>query len=107
MRKTVCKLAAILALVGGLALPMDAAAVTYEDSFTNCNYPKGFDLVVMRPISAATLAAGTVLWVPLGALGFFTTPADSGAIFDMMVSSPARFTFHRRLGECQAVDLAL
>ena len=107
MRKMVCKLAITMAVLGGLALPDSASAVTYEDSFTNCNYPKTFDLMVMRPISLMTVGLGAVMYVPLSGIGGLTTPGDSGVIFDNLIGKPARFTFKRRLGECQAVSLAL
>lgn len=107
MRKLVCKLAITMAVTGGLALPHSASAVTYEDSFSNCNYPKTFDLMVMRPISLATIGLGAALYLPLGPLGFATAPQDAGVVFNNLIGKPTRFTFKRDLGECQAVSLDL
>ena len=107
MRKTVQTLLTGLALVGCLALPLQAAAVTYEDSFTNCDYPKTFDLVVMRPVSFITLMLGTVLFVPLGMLAAFTVPDDFPEVYDNFIGHPARFVFKRPLGACTALDSTL
>ena len=107
MRKMLCKLAITVTVIGALALPHSASAVTYEDSFSNCNYPKTFDLMVMRPISLGTLGLGSALYVPLGLLGFATAPQDSGTIFNNLIGKPARFTFKRDLGECTAGSLDL
>lgn len=107
MRTTARSIAAGLALAGLLVAPIQASAVTYEDSFSDCNYPKTFDLVVMRPVSFVTLVFGTVLFIPLGALGAATVTEDFPTVYDNLVGAPARFTFKRRLGECRSVDLAL
>ncbi len=107
MRKMARNLVIGLAIVGCLGLPPVASAVTYEDSFTNCNYPKTFDLMVMRPLSFTTMLVGGLLFVPLGALAVLTVPEDVGTVYGNLVGKPAAFTFDRRLGECQAVDLSL
>ena len=107
MRKMARTVLTVLALVACLALPFSAGAVTYEDSFSNCNYPKMFDLMVMRPVSFATMTMGMLLFVPLGAFAAFTVPDDFPAVYDGFIGRPARFTFKRPLGECNAVDLTL
>ena len=107
MRRMVCKLAITIAVVSGLVLPQISLAVTYEDSFSNCTYPKPFALMVMRPISLAMLGLGATLYLPLGLVGFATVPRDSGKVFDNLDGKPTRFTFRRDLGECQAIDLDL
>jgi hypothetical protein len=107
MRNTARNLLAGLALIGVLVAPLAASAVTYEDSFTNCNYPKTFDLMVMRPISLATTGVGALLWVPLGAMALVMVPEDFPEVTDNLIGKPARFTFRRRLGECRSVDLSL
>ncbi len=107
MRSTARTLLIGLSLVGFLAMPLAASAVTYEDSFTNCNYPKTFDLMVMRPVSFLTMAIGTLLFVPLGALAALTVPDDFPSVYDSFIGKPARFTFKRPLGECHAIDLTL
>lgn len=107
MRKMARNLVIGFALVGLLGAPLPAAAVAYEDSFSNCNYPKTFDLMVMRPISLSTLALGTALFVPFGTLALLTVPEDVGSVYNTMIAAPAAFTFDRRLGECQAIELSL
>ena len=107
MRKMARNLVIGLAIVGCLGLPLAASAVTYEDSFTNCNYPKTFDLMIMRPLSFVTMVTGAALFVPMGMLALLTVPEDVGTVYGNLVGSPAAFTFDRRLGECQAVDLSL
>lgn len=107
MCKFARNLLAGLALVGCLALPFAASAVTYEDSFANCNYPKTFDLVVMRPLSFFALMFGTIFYVPLAPLAIVTVPEDLPTVTDNLIGKPWRFTFQRRLGECQAIDLRL
>jgi hypothetical protein len=90
-----------------LVLPLPAAAVTYEDSFSECNYPKIFDLVVMRPISFGTTLLGFALFAfPAGPLAFATAHDEVGDVWRSMVGTPARFTFKRDLGECTGVDLS-
>jgi hypothetical protein len=95
---------AILAI--SLFLPLPAAAVTYEDSFSECNYPKTFDLIVMRPISFTTMVMGFALFAfPAGPFAFATAHNEVGDVWRSMVGAPARFTFSRDLGECTGVDL--
>ena len=96
--------ASVLALA--LTVPFTAGAVTYEDSFDQCNYPKGFDLVVMRPISFGTLALGALVFIPLAPLAFLTVPDEIGSVYAGLIGAPARFTFDRKLGECTGVDLS-
>jgi hypothetical protein len=107
MRKLAGSLLIGFFLIGLLGAPLPAAAVAYEDSFSNCNYPKTFDLAVMRPISFTTLLVSSVLFVPLGALALLTVPEDVGSVYNAMIGAPAAFTFNRRLGECQAIELSL
>lgn len=98
-----------LALTTVLALQVGAApvrAVTYDDSFQECNYPRGFDLVVMRPLSMVTIVLGATLFIPLAPLAFFTVPNEVDDLYDDLIGAPARFTFVRALGECTGVDLS-
>lgn len=99
------RLAACMVVVALLA-PMSVGAVTYEDSFEQCNYPKGFDLLVMRPISLGTTALGALLFLPLAPLAFLTVPDEVDTVYDGLIGAPARFTFNRKLGECTGVDLS-
>ena len=96
--------AGILAI--SLALPLPAGAVTYEDSFSECNYPKTFDLMVMRPISLATVGLGWMFFVPLAPLALITVPDEIGTVYRNLIGAPTSFTFHRKLGECTGVDLS-
>jgi len=98
---------AAVGLLGlSLLVPGSASAVTYEDSFDQCNYPKGFDLLIMRPLSLGTVAIGAFLFVPIAPLAFLTVPDEIDSVYDGLVGSPARFTFGRALGECTGVDLS-
>jgi len=101
------KLAGSLVLMLGLALgaPLAAQAVTYEDSFADCSYPKGFDLLVMRPVSFATMVGGFVVFVAVAPLTAITVPEEFGTVTDMLFRAPARFTFRRALGVCSGVDV--
>ncbi len=94
-----------LALATLLAAPGIAPAVGYEDSLDDCNYPEGFDLLVMRPIGMVSIVAGTLLWLPGMAIGMVTVSDELDSVTDMMIGRPMRFTFERRLGECTGVDL--
>lgn len=107
MRKTARSFLIGSVLLGLLGAPLPAAAVAYEDSFSNCDYPKTFDLMVMRPITFSTLVLGTALFVPFGTMALLTVPEDVGAVYNNLVGKPAAFTFNRPLGECQAISLAL
>ena len=86
--------------------PGTAAAVGYEDSLDDCNYPKTFDLIVMRPLSFVALAAGTALMVPMAPLAWLTVPHDFHDVTNNLVVKPYHFTFKRRLGECEGVTIA-
>jgi len=90
----------------GLALPQAAQAVTYEDSFDQCNYPKTFDLFVMRPISMATIALGSLFFIPAAPMALLTVPEEVDTVYENLIGAPVRFTFGRALGECTGVDLS-
>ncbi len=94
-----------LALVAALALPFQASAVTYEDSFENCSYPKMTDLVLVRPVGLGSALIGTGLFVPMGLLGLLTVPGEIGTIWDSMVAKPWAFVMNRPLGECNSVTV--
>ncbi len=96
-----------MALVGFLGmLPSGAAAVGYEDSLDDCAYPKTFDVAVMRPLSFMTMLAGTALYIPIAPIAFLTVPDEDHQVRDNLIYAPARFTFSRKLGECNGVTVA-
>jgi hypothetical protein len=102
MRKA-ARILSVALIAGLLAAPIGASATSYEDAMNECNYPKMFDLLFMRPISFAAFLFGTALFIPAAPITLVTTPADIGTVANSLVVSPARFTFGRRLGECTAV----
>ena len=104
MRNWIQKTAVAAALCAALSTPLAASAVTYDDSFDECSYPISFDLAVMRPLSIATIVAGTILFIPMGTIAGITVPREVDRVYDMMIGSPWRFTFHRQLGECNSID---
>ncbi len=105
MRNFARSFVATLVLAASAALPMQARAVTFEDSFENCSYPKMTDLWLVRPIALGGALLGTGLFVPLGLLGALTVPSELGTIFDSLVSKPWAFVANRPLGECSSVTL--
>ena len=98
MRKTARSLLIALSLVAFLGLPQTASAVTYEDSFEDCSYPPLLDLMLMRPVSLASFAVGTALFVVTTPITLLTATDQVGEVFDDLVSRPGRFTFVRPLG---------
>ncbi len=107
MRRFARRLVAGLALVALLgAAPGSALAVGYEGSLDACSYPKMFDLLVMRPLSFSSLVVGSVLMVPTAPLAWAIVPHDFHDVTDTLVGKPYRFTFKRRLGECEGVTIA-
>ncbi len=105
MRKTARRFLTTLALAAALALPLQATAVTYEDSFENCSYPKMTDLMLVRPVGMASALLGTGLFVPMGLLGLLTVPGEIGTIWNAMVAEPWAFVVDRPLGQCDSVTV--
>ncbi len=105
MRKTARRFLTTLALAAALALPLQATAVTYEDSFENCSYPKMTDLMLVRPVGMASALLGTGLFVPLGLLGLLTVPGEIGTIWNAMVAEPWAFVVDSPLGHCDSVTV--
>jgi len=105
MRNFARSFVATLVLAAAAALPMQAHAVTFEDSFENCSYPKMTDLLLVRPAGLAGALLGTGLFVPMGVLGAITVPSEIGTIFNSMVAEPWAFVMNRPLGECSSVTL--
>ena len=103
MCKTARSFLTTLALVAALALPSQVTAVTFEDSFENCSYPKMTDLVLVRPLGIAGALLGTGLFVPMGVIGMLTVPGELGTIWNSMVAKPWAFVVDRPLGECNSV----
>ncbi len=105
MRKTARSFLTTLALAAALALPFQATAVTFEDSFENCSYPKMTDLMLVRPVGMASALLGTGLFVPMGLLGLLTVPGEIGTIWNAMVAEPWAFVVDRPLGQCDSVTV--
>jgi hypothetical protein len=105
MCKTARSFLTTLALAAALTLPLQASAVTFEDSFENCSYPKMTDLMLVRPVGLASAALGTMLFVPMGLLGVLTVPGEVGTIWDSMVAKPWAFVVDRPLGQCNSVTV--
>jgi hypothetical protein len=103
MRKAV-RVMCGLVLAATLAAPASGGATSYEDQLGDCSYPKMFDLMFLRPVSIATLAVGTVLFVPAAAIALLTVPDETGTVFSSFIGKPAAYTFGRPLGECPAQD---
>ena len=103
MRKMARSFLTTLILAATLALPFQAKAVTFEDSFENCSYPKMTDLVLIRPLGIGSAVVGTGLFVPMSALGLLTVPSELPTIWNAMVATPWAFVLNRPLGECNAI----
>ena len=105
MRRFVRTLTASLALVAVLGVSPGAAQAGLDNSFETCDYPKTFDLIVLRPLSLISLAIGTGLYVAVAPFAYVTVKKDFRSVTESLVYKPARFTFKRRLGECSgAID---
>ena len=89
-----------LALIAVLGFSPGAAQAGMNDSFETCDYPKTFDLIVLRPVSLLALAIGTGLFVGVAPFAYVTVKKDFRSVTESLVYKPARFTFKRRLGEC-------
>jgi hypothetical protein len=103
-------LAASLALAAFLGMTPGAAgaagAVGSEDTFQSCDYPKIFDLIVLRPVSLVALTIGTGLYLGIAPFAYVTVKRDFRHVTEDLVYKPARFTFKRRLGECAGISAA-
>ena len=105
MRRFARTLTASLALVAVLGVSPGAAQAGLDNSFETCDYPKTFDLIVLRPLSLISLAIGTGLYVAVAPFAYVTVKKDFRSVTESLVYKPARFTFKRRLGECSgAID---
>ncbi len=107
MRKLIRSTLTVLALAAVVGLvPVKAHAVGYEDSLDDCAYPAGFDAMVMRPLSFATmLAGGAILTVAtLTVLVPAALNTDYPEFAYGLVVPSAQFTFARPLGQCASVS---
>ncbi len=100
MRRFARTLTASLALVAVLGFSPGAAQAGLDNSFETCDYPKTFDLIVLRPLSLIALAIGTGLYFGVAPLAYVTVKKDFRSVTESLVYKPARFAFKRRLGEC-------
>lgn len=99
-------LTAALAMVAVLGLSPGAAQAGINDSFDSCDYPKIFDLIVLRPLSLLALTMGTAIYLAAAPFAYVTVKKDFRSVTESLVYQPARFTFKRRLGECTGVTIA-
>lgn len=107
MRKLIRSTFAALALVAVVGLvPAPAGAVGYEDSLDDCAYPAGFDALVMRPLSFASMLIGGTALVALAPIWLPVVNTDAPEFAYMMVVPAAQFTFTRPLGQCTGVSSA-
>ncbi len=103
MRKVARRVLTVLALVVCLGVSQQARAISYEDSLDSCTYPKVFDVLIMRPISIASIVIGTGIFAVIAPLSVFTVWDEIDEVAMDLIISPARFTFRRPLGECSGV----
>ncbi len=103
MRKVVRRVLTVMALVVCLGIPQQARAISYEDYLDNCTYPKVLDVMIMRPISMASMVVGTGLFAVLAPISVFTVWDEIDDVANDLIISPARFAFRRPLGECSGV----
>ena len=100
MRKIARRILTVLVLVVGLGISQQAEAISYEDSLDDCSYPKLLDVMIMRPISMATMVIGAGLFAVIAPISVFTVWDEIDEVAMDLIISPARFTFRRKLGEC-------
>lgn len=101
MRKPLLTVFAALVAISLSIGPGTARAGSgHEDSLEDCEYPKMFDLIVMRPLSFASFAVGTGLWAGLVPWTILVARSDLDEVTYRLMGKPAAFTFTRPLGEC-------
>ncbi len=103
MRKIARRILTVLVLVVGLGISQQAGAISYEDSLDDCSYPKVLDVMIMRPISMATMVIGAGLFAVIAPISVFTVWDEIDDVASDLIIKPARFTFRRPLGECSGV----
>jgi hypothetical protein len=105
MRKLIRFTTAVLFLAFAIGFaPRAAHAVGYEDSLDSCAYPQGFDVFIMRPLSFTAMIGGASLLVIGAPIWASTDARDVGTITHNLVVEPARFTFVRRIGQCNEAN---
>ena len=106
MRNKACSFLATLAFAASVAMPFQANAVTFEDSFENCSYPKLADLILIRPIgiSSAILSSGFFALVA-APLALLTAPTELPMVARKLVAEPWGFVLNRPLGECNSITV--
>jgi hypothetical protein len=105
MRKLIRSTFAALTLAAVVGLvPAPAGAVGYEDSLDDCAYPAGFDALVMRPLSFASMLIGGTALVALSPIWLPVVNTDAPEFAYMAVVPAAKFTFSRPLGQCSGVS---
>ena len=106
MRNKARSFLATLALAATVALPFQASAVTFEDSFENCSYPKLADLLIIRPIGISSAIVSTGFFGLVAApLALLTVPTELPTVARKLVAEPWGFVLGRKLGECNSVTV--
>jgi hypothetical protein len=93
--------AAIMTLIAGLLLPVNAHALAQEQVRPPRPNPiaAGFDVVILRPLGLVAMATGAVLFVPAVLL---TAPNGLDSVqtaLKIFVTEPAKSVFQRPLGD--------
>jgi hypothetical protein len=95
----------ILSLTFAMASPARAGAedVSATESPARVSagdvFFRGFDAVIVRPVSAVRMLVGAVLFFPLSELSLIGGLDNAREGFDVFVATPARYTFTRPLGD--------
>lgn len=72
---------------------------TWENSPAERVVTKGFDLVVVRPVSCVRFVVGTVMVIPAALLAAPNGREGLSEAVDVFVVQPANYAFRRELGE--------
>jgi hypothetical protein len=62
-------------------------------------FAKGFDVVVVRPVSCMRLVVGAVLALPAALVAAPNGREGMNEVFDVFVVQPANYAFRRELGD--------
>lgn len=88
---------AVALVLLALLLPTQSLGRPMSD-LEETNSPPVFDLLIMRPLGLAGLAASALLWVPAQAITMAVAPREWEKPIDMMLRKPAHFVFKDPIG---------